>query len=169
MDPLAIVPAVRSAVLSADSTLAVFSPATLVEESSVAFAVTRSAASILAVLAAAALLLASMGLFSVLSYSVALRTHEIGIRMALGATRVAVVRMFLVQTARLMGYGAAVGLAVAAAFAMLLRNRIARLPASSPMDFAVPIALLALSALVATLVPARGAAAIDPARTLRAE
>jgi len=169
MDPLTIVPAVRSAVLSADSTLAVFSPATLVEESSVAFAVTRSAASILAVLAAAALLLASMGLFSVLSYSVALRTHEIGIRMALGATRVAVVRMFLVQTARLMGYGAAVGLAVAAAFAMLLRNRIARLPASSPMDFAVPIALLALSALVATLVPARGAAAIDPARTLRAE
>ena len=169
MDPLSMVPAVRGAVLSADSTLAVFSPATLVEESSVAFAVTRSAASILGVLASAALLLASMGLFSVISYSVALRTHEIGIRMALGATRAAVVQMFVVQTSRLMGYGAAVGLAVAGAFSMLLRSRIAHLPASSLTDFAVPIVLLGLSALVATLVPARAAAAIDPARTLRAE
>jgi predicted permease len=168
-DPLSIVSAVRGAVLSADSTMAVFSPTTLVEESGVAFAVTRSAASVLSVLAAAALLLASMGLFSVVSYSVALRTHEIGIRMALGATRAAVVRMFVVQTSQLMAYAAAVGLAVAVGFSMLLRSRIARLPASSPMDFALPIALLALSALVATLVPARVAAAIDPARPLRAE
>ena len=168
-DPLAMVPAVRGAVLNADSTLAVFSPATLVEESSVAFAVTRSAASVLSVLAAAALLLASMGLFSVVSYSVALRTHEIGIRMALGATRVAVVRMFVVQTSQLMAYSAAVGLGVAWAFSMLLRGRIAQLPASSPADFVVPVVLLALSALVATLVPSRIAAAIDPARTLRAE
>jgi ABC-type antimicrobial peptide transport system permease subunit len=78
-------------------------------------------------------------------------------------------RMFLLQTAQLMGYGAAVGLAVAGAFSMLLRSRIARLPGSSPTDFVVPIALLVLSALIATLVPARSAAAIDPARSLRAE
>jgi predicted permease len=167
--PLSMVPAVRSAVLSADSTLAVFSPSTLVEESSIAFSITRSAASILSILAGAALLLASMGLFSVVSYSVALRTHEIGIRMALGATRAMVVQIFVVQTSRLMLYGAGVGLAVAGAFSLLLRSRIARLPASSLTDFAVPIILLALSALVATLVPARTAAAIDPARTLRAE
>jgi putative ABC transport system permease protein len=80
-----------------------------------------------------------------------------------------VVQMFVVQTSRLMLYGAGVGLAVAGAFSLLLRSRIARLPASSLTDFAVPIILLALSALVATLVPARTAAAIDPARTLRAE
>ena len=77
--------------------------------------------------------------------------------------------MFLRQTARLMVYGSAVGLAVAWIFAIALRSRIAHLPSSSFADFAVPIALLALSAAVATLVPARTAASIDAARTLRAE
>ena len=77
--------------------------------------------------------------------------------------------MFLQQTARLMAYGSVVGLAVAWIFAMALRSRIAHLPASALTDFAVPIALLALSAAIATLVPARTAASIDPARTLRAE
>jgi ABC-type lipoprotein release transport system permease subunit len=68
-----------------------------------------------------------------------------------------------------MAYGAAVGLVVAAVFSMALRSRIAHLRASSPAEFVVPIVLLALSAGVATLIPARAAAAIDPARTLRAE
>jgi len=169
VDPLSLAPGVRAAAASADSTLALFLPTSLDAESGIAFAVTRSAASILSILAAAALLLASMGLFSVMSYGVALRTHEIGIRMALGATRGSVVGMFLRQTARLMAYGSAVGFAVAWIFAMGLRSRIAHLPSSSFADFAVPIALLAFSAAVATLLPARAAASIDPARTLRAE
>jgi predicted permease len=167
--PLSLASAVRAAGASADTAFALFSPTTLESESGIAFAITRSAASILSILASAALLLASMGLFSVVSYGVALRTHEIGIRMALGATRGSVVRMFLEQTAKLMAYGAAVGLVVAAVFSMALRSRIAHLPASSPAEFAVPIVLLALSAAIATLIPARAAAAIDPARTLRAE
>ena len=89
--------------------------------------------------------------------------------MALGATRLNVVRMFVVQMRQLMAYGAAVGLGVAGLFSLVLRNRISRLPASVPADFAVPIVLLALSAFIATLVPARMAASIDPAKTLRAE
>jgi putative ABC transport system permease protein len=168
-DPLAFAPAVRAAALSADSSLALFSPTTLVEESSIAFAVTRSAASVLGVLAGAALLLASMGLFSVISYTIALRTHEIGIRMALGATRVGIVRMFVLQTSQMLVYGAAVGLGVAGVFSVLLRSRIAHLPATAAADFVVPVMLLAMSAFIATLVPARAAAAVDPARTLRAE
>ena len=89
--------------------------------------------------------------------------------MALGATRTNVVRLFVMQTVQLMAYGAAVGLTVAVAFSMVLRSRVARLPASVPTDFAIPLALLVLSALIATLIPARTAASIDPAKTLRAE
>src|SRR4029079_14146758 len=77
VEPLSLAAAVRGAAASADSTLSMFSPTTLEAESGIAFAITRSAASILSILASAALLLASMGLFSVVSYGVALRTHEI--------------------------------------------------------------------------------------------
>jgi ABC-type antimicrobial peptide transport system permease subunit len=121
------------------------------------------------VLGAAALLLASMGLFSVVSYGVSLRTREIGIRIAVGATRSRVIRLVLSGAFRLTVAGALVGIASAIAMVQVLRSRVAILPPATLMEFALPVLMLGACALVAGLLPARRAASVDPARTLRTD
>jgi ABC-type antimicrobial peptide transport system permease subunit len=114
-------------------------------------------------------LLACAGVFGVISRSVARRTQEIGVRMALGADRRAVVGLVLGQGLRLSLIGIAVGVAVSL---MVTRTLAALLYGVSPTDpvslFASPIALLAVAAL-ATYVPARRATAVDPITALRCE
>jgi ABC-type lipoprotein release transport system permease subunit len=77
--------------------------------------------------------------------------------------------MFLTHAMRLAIYGSAIGLVVAIASSMILRNRIDRLPAGTVAEYVAPLAVLVLSAAIAALIPARMASSIDPARTLRAE
>lgn len=116
-----------------------------------------------------ALLLASIGLYGVTSYSVARRAKEIGIRVALGADRRALVGMVLRNAYMLVGIGLALGIPIAAAMARLMGSRLYGIDWYNPVIFAEAAAVLAVFALIATLAPARRAAATDPVESLRGD
>ena len=168
-DPLSLAGRVRSIIREADPNMVLLPPTTLREATGVSFAISRSALQVLSVLGLAALLLASMGLFSVMSYAVSLRTREMGIRAALGATGSRIVALILRGALRLVLAGTVAGMAVAMLMVMALRSRVPFLPAARAAEFAVPVLLLGISALIAGLIPARRAAQVDPARTLRTD
>jgi predicted permease len=166
-DPLALSASVRDAVLAVDRNLTLLAPVTLKEYSGVPFFPSRSALIVLTILGSAALVLASMGLFSVISYGVAIRTREVGIRVALGATRQQITAMFVGASLGLVLRGLIAGVIAAALFSIALRSRLERLPDAGLVEFALPALALAMAALAAGLIPAFRAASIDPARTLR--
>jgi predicted permease len=129
----------------------------------------RVLAGLLGAFGGLALLLAIVGIYGVISYTVTLRIREIGVRMALGATTGDLERMVLAQGIRLVGLGVVVGLGVALVACRLVENL---LPVTNPRDaltFILVPAILGLVALVACWLPARRAARIDPARALRSE
>jgi ABC-type antimicrobial peptide transport system permease subunit len=116
-----------------------------------------------------ALLLACIGLYGVVSYDVARRSRDIGIRLALGAERSAVLTAVLRQTATITAFGLGVGLVAAALASQLVEGFLFELTPRDPITLAVTTGMLALSALLAGYVPARRASRIDPAIALRAE
>jgi putative ABC transport system permease protein len=119
--------------------------------------------------AALALLLAALGTYSVLSYTAQRRAREVGVRLALGATRADVLRLMLSQTAILTLVGVAVGLAGALALSRLLAAQLFEVSPYDPFTFAGTALLLASVALVAGWIPARRATSVDPMITLRIE
>jgi ABC-type antimicrobial peptide transport system permease subunit len=116
-----------------------------------------------------ALLLAAAGVYALMSFLVARRTHEIGVRGALGASRAALAGLVLRDAARLAGVGTGVGLALSVGVAAALRGLLGGVSPFAPAPFAVIALVLLCSALVAALVPARRAARVDPVAALRAE
>jgi putative ABC transport system permease protein len=116
-----------------------------------------------------ALLLAVVGIYGVLAYSVAQRTHEIGIRMALGAEAGDVLRMVLRRTLALAATGIAIGAAAALAATRVLAKFLFEVKPSDPATFVTVAALLAGVAVLASWVPARRAARVDPVEALRYE
>ena len=131
----------------------------------------RTASWIGSLLGAIALALSVSGLYGVLTYTLGQRTREIGIRMALGATGAAVVRMVMTQSARLAGVGAAIGLAVSLAVMKVLSSLIT-FQNVSVLDlgaFAASLAMVAVATALAAYGPARRATRVDPSETLRAE
>lgn len=120
-------------------------------------------------LAALALLLAAMGIFSMLFLSVNQRAHEIGIRRALGAQDSDVLKLVMRQGLRLAAIGIAFGLIGAAALTRFIRGWLFEVSATDPMTFAAVAALLLLAALLACYAPARRAARVDPLMALRHE
>jgi putative ABC transport system permease protein len=119
--------------------------------------------------AALALLLAGLGTYSVLSFIVQRRAREVGVRMALGATRGDVLRLVLSQTAIMTAIGVAIGLAGAVALSRLLAAQLFEISPRDPLTFVVTSLLLAAVALLAAWLPARRATLVDPMVTLRAE
>ena len=116
-----------------------------------------------------ALILASLGIYAVISYSVSQRTQEIGIRMALGASAWGVQKSVLLQTLRLAAMGTAIGIVAAAIFAGALRSLLFGVEATDPYTFAAMLVVLTVVAGVAGYFPARRASRIDPIIALRSE
>lgn len=139
-----------------------------IEESPAAY-IHRAAAWLTAGFAGLALLLALVGLYGVIAYSVSRRTREIGIRIALGAESRMVCRMILREAAWLSGIGIAAGLLCAALAASFLRKLLFGVSPWDPLTMAEIAALLTVASLIASFVPARRAASVDPVEALRAE
>jgi putative ABC transport system permease protein len=160
---------VREAIHSSDPDLPIAKLApltTLVDDS---MTEPRFATLLLASFAGLALLLATIGMYGVISYSVAQRTQEIGIRMALGAPRGNVFGMVLAQGARLAGLGIVIGLGAALAVTRLLASFLYGVQPADPFTFAAVSAILTVVALLACYLPARRATRVDPIIALRHE
>ncbi|MGH9408734.1 MAG: FtsX-like permease family protein, partial [Vicinamibacterales bacterium] len=127
----------------------------------------RLSASLLGSSGAASLVIAIIGVFGLVSYAVAQRTREIGVRMVLGATGADVVRLVLVDVARAMGLGLTIGLAAAFGALRYASHALVPLPNLDPLTFVTVPAMLAAAVLLACYVPARRAAGIDPNVALR--
>jgi putative ABC transport system permease protein len=122
---------------------------------------------ILAVFAGVALLLASIGIYGVMAYTFSQRTHEIGVRVALGAQRSDILRMALGEGMLLVAIGLGVGLIGAAIVTRFLRSMLYSVTATDPLTFASIALLLAAVALLACFIPAQRATQVDPLVALR--
>jgi putative ABC transport system permease protein len=116
-----------------------------------------------------ALVLAMIGVYGVMSYSVAQRTHEVGLRMALGAEGRQVVRMIVGEGTRLVGVAVLIGIGAALGVTRLMRSQLFGIGASDPLTFAAVTLVLAIVAMVACYLPARRASRVDPMVALRVE
>jgi putative ABC transport system permease protein len=130
---------------------------------------TRFSTLLLGIFALLAIVLASVGIYGVISYSVAQRTHEFGIRLALGADHRALLKLVVGQGMTLVLIGVGVGLAAAMALTHLMSSLLYSVSATDPATFAVVSLLLATVALAACYIPARRAMKVDPMVALRYE
>ena len=174
-DPSAIVASVRSAVRQVDSNLPLIDVKTQVEQADETLRMDRLFAKLLTLFALLAQQLAAIGLFGVLAYTVSQRTHEIGIRMALGADRASVLKMIVRQGMTLAILGVILGLAGAYVLTKYLESWVSLskmlfgVKVSDPLTYAVIAVLLTVVALIACYIPARRATKVDPLVALRYE
>jgi putative ABC transport system permease protein len=168
-DPLALVSAVRAAVSAVDRNL----PITRVETMDAAFsdsiATERLLTGLLMAFALIALVMAAAGLYGVMSYTVAQRTQEIGVRVALGAEPRSVVQLVAVDGLRLTAIGMAIGTVAALFVSRAMRSVLFAVSAADPVTYAGVLLIFAVTACVALVVPARRALAVDPLTALRGD
>ena len=167
-DPGALTGALRAHVAELDEDLAP-EVRTMAEIRDELFASSNAIIALFLIYAAFALVMASMGIYGVMSYSVSQRQHEISIRMAVGASAVDVLRMISAQGMKLILVGGAVGLLGALLVGRLLSSLVIGISTADPLTFAAVALVLGCVALVANYVPARRATQIDPMATLRTE
>ena len=168
-DPLSITPALRQAIARIDKDQAVADIATVDQLLSSRLASRQLSMVLLALFASLALALGGVGIYSVVAYSVARRTPEIGIRMALGAPPASILRAVLWQGLRMSMIGIALGVAIALATTRILQNMLFQVRPNDPVTFGVVVALVVVITLAATCIPARRAMRVDPIQTLRHE
>ena len=169
MDPNSAAGAIRDVIWSVDPNLAIPQQKTLSTILASSEAPRRYETSLVTLFALCALLLAMLGLYAVISYSVSQRNHEMGVRIALGAQRGDVLRLVLGQGAKMALVGVAIGIAAALAVTRLMTSQLFGITAHDPLTFAGVAALLMLVALAACYIPARRAMRVDPMVALRYE
>jgi predicted permease len=167
--PMALADSVRKEILQIDPDQPVANVHTLEQSTAQSVAHRRLTLQLLTLFTGAALLLAAVGLYGVMAYSVTQRTHEIGIRMALGARRADVLKLILKNGIGLALLGVAVGLAGALAVTRVVKNQLYEVSATDPTAFAGVSLLLVAVALFACWLPARRAAKTEPMEALRHE
>ncbi|MBK7832559.1 MAG: FtsX-like permease family protein [Gemmatimonadetes bacterium] len=165
----ALAPALRDAIRAMDPALPVHRLETMARVREAATREQRGGATVLAIFGALALVLAAVGLHGVMLFTVRQRTREIGIRMALGATRRAVVGIFIRRGVRLTMVGGAVGIVLALGATQLLRSLLFGVAPTDAFTFLAVSLLFLVVALVASWLPARRAALVDPVTAMRAE
>ena len=166
-DPAQITSAVREQIRNADATLPMFGVQTVEELRRLSFWQFALFGSMFATFGFIALVLASIGVYGVLSYSVSQRVQEIGVRVALGAERRDVLRLIVGQGLRLAGIGIVLGMAGAAAVTWVIRSILYNVTPTDPVSFGGVALFLSLTAAIASYIPARRAMAVDPIVALR--
>jgi predicted permease len=167
--PIDMLPDIRSAIRGIEPQAVLFDAESMEDIAARSAALTRLVMRLLAGFAIVALLLAAIGVYAVMSYSVRRRTRELGTRLALGATRREISAMVLRQAMTVAGIGLAVGLGIGLAAARSLGALLFGVPPWDPVSVTGALAVLAAATLAAGYLPARRAARIDPARTLASE
>ncbi len=168
-NPLDYLAAAQSEVAALDKSLALYDVKTMRQHLGLALLPARLAGSVLGVFGLVALVMAAAGIYGVMAYSVAQRTREIGVRMALGASAGAVLRLVTRQGMKLTLVGMAIGLAASLALTRLMKSLLFGVSATDPVTFVVVALLLIAVALLACWIPARRAAKVDPMVALRCE
>jgi predicted permease len=169
VDPTQIIAAVRQKVREIDANLPLFNIKTLATQVDESLVQERLIGAVSSFFGLLALLLAAIGLYGIMIYAVSQRTHEIGIRMALGAQRGAVLRMVLRQGMKLVLIGSGLGLAASFAATRVVASRLFDVEPTDPVTFVGAPVLLLIVALAACFVPARRATRVDPLEALRYE
>jgi ABC-type antimicrobial peptide transport system permease subunit len=160
---------VQSALNTVDPGLAIAIPQSMDEIVAQALGQARLMMWLLGIFAGAALLLATVGIYGAVAYTVEQRTGEIGVRMALGAQMIDVLRLVVAQGMKPVIIGLAAGLLAALALGRLLTSQLYQISAHNPLVLTATVAVLGAAALLACLLPARRAALVDPIQALRTE
>jgi len=168
-DPLRLVPALRAAVAEVDRNLPIFNIKTLDEYVAEQLWQPQQTMTLLAMFGTIAVVLAMIGVYGIMAYAIRQRTHEIGIRMALGASRGDVLRLVIVQGLLLVALGVAIGIAGSLALTRLLGTLLWGVTPTDPFTYVVVIMTLVTVALLACYLPARRASFIEPMIALRHE
>ena len=169
VDPATVLPSVRSEIHSLNGDVPIYAVKTMTEQIGAALAPDRMLTVLLSVFGGTALLLAVTGIYGVMSYMVARRTHEIGIRMALGASGGDILKLIVKQGLTLILIGAALGLALAIALTRVIASLLFNVSTTDSLTFGGISLLLVAVALVACYIPARRATKVDPLIALRYE
>ncbi len=168
-DPMALSPAIRRVFAEVSADLPFLDPRNMAEYTSIPYWAQKVGAIMLSAVGMLALLLAAIGIYATMTYTVGRRVREIGVRLALGAGRSEVVRLVLGRSMRLTGLGLLIGLVGAVGVGQALRSQLLGVGPRDPLTFAGVGLVLAAVALVASAVPARRAARVDPMVALRSE
>jgi putative ABC transport system permease protein len=168
-DPSSLAAAMRREISEVDADLPVYDVRTMNQVIAESVAQRRFTMALLAIFAFAALSLAALGLYGVLSYAVTQRTREIGIRMALGGRRLDALKLVVGEGMKMVMAGAGAGLIASLALTRLMKGLLFNVSASDPFTFAVAALLLTMVALLACWIPARRATKVDPMIALRCE
>jgi predicted permease len=168
-DPLAFAPTIRRELQTLGATVPITQGSSLSTQIDRSLGQERLMTRILGAFAGLALLLAAVGLYGVLAYAVARRTNEIGVRLALGAARSAVLLSILLESWRLVAVGAVIGVAASVALTRVLSNLLYGVTPTDPWVFSTAVGCLFIVALVAAVAPAWRASRVDPLIALRYE